>query len=178
MSMNWQDLITQAEEGGGFDALPEGPYEAVVSDAVAKNATTGKQMIVATFDITAGPYKGRKVWNNFVISKDNPNALKWFFQHMKALGLGADFFAHNPSLEAVAAQLKGKTCTLQVAQKTYQGETRNEVKKITSSGGAPASPGGFGTAAPTPTPQAETPTPTPAPTPETPAQGAPPAVPF
>jgi hypothetical protein len=172
--MNWQDLLQQADDGGSYEAIPEGPYQAVVSDATAKNAASGKPMIVAVFEVTAGPYKGRRVWNNFVLSRDNANALSWFFKHMNALGLSKDFFAHNPSLETVAAQLKGKTCTIDVTQKVWNNETRNDVKKITPASGASSAPTGF---APSSTP-ASAPEPasaeasTPAP------NGQPPAVPF
>lgn len=163
--MNWQDLLAQAEEGGSYDAIPEGQYHAVVADATAKPSSSGKQMIVATFEVTAGPYKGRRVWNNFVISRDNPNALGWFFRHMSALGVSKDFFALNPPLEAVAAQIKGKPCVIDVSTRVWNNETRNDVKKITAAQGA------MPTAAPAPTPS-------PMPTDPSPSAGTPPSVPF
>jgi hypothetical protein len=131
-SVNWSELMEAAEEGGAYDALPEGAYTAKILDATVKTTGNGKPMIAATFEVAAGPYSGRRFWNNFVITKDNPNAMAWFFRHMKALGLGKDFFAMGPSLEATAQQLVGKTCVATLGVRTYQGETRNEVKKIES----------------------------------------------
>jgi len=138
MSMNWQDLIQQAEEGGTYVAIPDGSYQAFVQDATTKSASTGKQMIVAVFEVLSGPHKGRRVWNNFTITRDNPNALAWFFKHMAALGLDKSFFAMGPSIEAVAAQMKGKQCVIDVASKVWNGETRNDIKKIAPLTGAQA----------------------------------------
>lgn len=158
MSMNWQELLDTAAEGGTYEALPEGPYQVQVDSAEAKNASTGKPMIVAKFKVMAGPYAGRLVWNNFVVTSDNANAMSWFFRNMAALGLDKSFFAMNPSLEAVAAALVGKQCEIGVTQKTYNNEIRNDVKSIKALAAGAASAAAPQQAAPA--------SPSPAPTPE------------
>lgn len=172
MSMNWSELIDSAEEGGGFDVLPAGDYLAVVQDATAQDASTGKPMVKATFKITEGPYAGRLIWNNFVLTRDNPNALKWFFRHMQAFGLQRDFFAMNPSMSAVAEQLKNKEVVITLtANREYQGQRQNDVKSIRAAGIPNQGP-------------APTPAPAPAPTNDTPSAeaqtntGTAPPVPF
>lgn len=136
MSMNWSDLIRVAEDGGAYDALPEGRYTAKVIETQAKPASTGKPMITATFEVVGGPYNGRRFWNNFVITRDNPNAMSWFFRHMQVFGLDKNFFEMNPSLEATAAQLVGKTCVVTLGVRQYQGDNKNTVKKIEPVDGA------------------------------------------
>jgi hypothetical protein len=155
MSMNWSDLLQQAEAGGSYEAIPEGTYNALVIDAVAKPSSTGKPMIVATFEVQGGPHAGRRVWNNFVITRDNANALAWFFKHMNALGLNKEFFALNPSLEACAEQLKGKHCVIHVGVRTWNGENRNNVDKVSPPAMAQATPWPGGQPTPTPTPVAQ-----------------------
>jgi len=183
MSMNWNDLLQQASDGGTYEALPDGQYHVKVTSAEAKNSTTGKPMIVTKFQVLAGPFAGRLVWNNFVITQDNPNALSWFFKNMGVMGLDHNFFAMNPSLEATAAALIDKQCMVTLTQKTWNNEVRNEVKSIASAVGnamhtaAPVAPAPAAAPAPAPAPVAE-----PAPT-TTAAEAAapnvqPPSVPF
>jgi hypothetical protein len=163
----WSELVKEAEAGGAGEPVPEGPYRCEITKTEAKTATTGKSMIVAAFKILDGPYAGRPLYNNFVLTTDNPNALAWFFKNMASLGLGKDFFAMNPSLESVAAQLVGKRCIVSAGVKTYNNELRNEVKGISSDGQvAPQVPN-------TVTPSADV-------TPPSPATGStpPPGVPF
>lgn len=170
MSMNWSELIDAAEEGGGFEPIPAGDYLALVQDAVAAPATTGKPMVKATFRCLEGPFATRLVWNNFVLSKDNPNALKWFFRHMAVFGMDRSFFALNPSMEAVAARMKGQTVIISVtADREYGGQKQNDVKSLRVAN-VPGTP--------PVTPPAETPTPAPVPATETAATGTAPAVPF
>lgn len=137
-TMPWSELIKEAEAGGAGEPVPEGPYRCEITKAEAKAASTGKNMIVAGFKILDGPYAGRPLYNNFVLSTGNPNALAWFFKNMASMGLAKDFFAMNPSLESVAAQLIGKRAILSVGVKTYNNELRNDVKGMSADASAPA----------------------------------------
>lgn len=137
-SFSWGDL-QQAADDAGFGVIPAGEYEAVVKTAEHKKTGTGKDKIAIRFSITSGPEAGKSVFNDFVISPDNGTALGFFFRHMKALGLGPDYFVSNPDLGKVASDLVGRNCVVVVGIRQWNEEDRNEIKSIKPSGAA-ASP--------------------------------------
>lgn len=126
---NFSDLLKAAEDAG-FSNTPPGTYDVVVTEAEAKTTSAGKDMIVVKFQIQGGPHGGRKVPNNFVISPENANALGFFFRHMRALGLDSAYFSQNPTPQQVAQSLVGKSCRIEVGTRTWNGEEREDVKKI------------------------------------------------
>lgn len=136
---NFADLLKAAEDAG-FSNTPPGTYDVVVTDAEAKTTGAGKDMIVVKFQIQGGPHGGRKVPNNFVISPENANALGFFFRHMRAMGLDAAYFAQNPSPAQVAQSLVGKSCRIEVGTRTWNGEEREDVKKIMAPTSGQATP--------------------------------------
>lgn len=133
----FSDLMRAAEDAG-FSNCPPGTYDVKVVAAEAKSTSAGKDMIVVKFEIIGGPHGGRKVPNNFVISPENANALGFFFRHMRALGLDNTYFGSNPSPQQLAQDLVGRTCRIEVGTRTWNGEEREDVKKIMPSAGVPA----------------------------------------
>lgn len=168
------------EAGEGFQPVPTGPYNAEVTKATATTSSTGKPMIKVTLRIVGGPHEGRQLFDQFVITAGNPNALAFFFEHMAAFGLDRAYFAQNPPMESVAAALVGRQVMVSVGVREFKGADRNEVQayKPIAGGqvGVPvaATPTGFGpgAAAPAPVPQVA-PAPAPAPVPAPPAPAAP-----
>jgi hypothetical protein len=142
-SANFSDLLKAAEDAG-FSNCPPGTYDVRIVEGVAKTTSAGKDMIVVKFEIVGGPHGGRKVPNNFVISPENANALGFFFRHMRAMGLDGAYFSQNPAPQKVAADLVGQTCRIEVGTRVWNGEEREDVKKImpplTEAGPAPAAP--------------------------------------
>jgi hypothetical protein len=137
---NFADLLKAAQDAG-FSNCPPGTYDVQVVKAEAKTTASGKDMLVVTYQIVGGPHGGRKVPNNFVISPENANALGFFFRHMAAMGLDTQFFAANPSPQQVASALVGRNCRIEVGTRTWNGEEREDVKKVmaptTGAAGAP-----------------------------------------
>lgn len=126
---NFNDLLKAAADAG-FGNCPPGTYDVRVVKGEAKTTSANKDMIVVQFEIIGGPNNGRKVTNNFVISPENANALGFFFRHMRAMGLDSAYFEQNPTPAQVAASLVGKTCRIEVGTRTWNGEEREDVKKI------------------------------------------------
>jgi hypothetical protein len=126
---NFADLLKAAEDAG-FSNCPPGTYDVRVVEAVAKQTSAGKDMLVVKFEILGGPHGGRKVPNNFVISPENANALGFFFRHMRAMGLDSAYFSQNPSPQKVASDLVGNTCRIEVGTRVWNNEEREDVKKI------------------------------------------------
>lgn len=160
-TIDWAKLMDSA--GSSFEPLPSGDYDVAVTEAVATTSSTQKLMYKVKLRVETGPSAGRILWNQFVVSPDNPNALSFFFQHMAALGLDRSYFAAQPPPEQVATALENKRCRVTVGQRTFQGQLRNEVSKVMP----PSSPVASSPApAPAPAPAAATPAATPAPVPE------------
>jgi pyruvate/2-oxoglutarate dehydrogenase complex dihydrolipoamide acyltransferase (E2) component len=168
-SKSWQALLDDAGDTG-YEPLPEGDYDFVVEKAEAKRASTGKDMFVCTFQITGGAYNNRRVWHNFVVNPDNPNAMAIFFRNMNVLGLNAEYFRQGPSDAHVAEALRNRRFRGHVKQRQWNGETKNEVDRFFTAGGltpgAPVNPAASlpQVAAP-PAPSAPAPAPAPAPVP-------------
>lgn len=162
-SVNWSELQKTAGSAS-FDALPVSTYDVEIVKAEAKNAqSSGRLMFVVTFNVINGPHANRKVFNNFVVTPESEAAMGFFFKHMKALGLTSEFWEKNPDSEVVAQQLVGRQATIDVGQRVYQGETRNEVKNVKPYTGAsvasaapapPPPPANPDAGAPTATPEA------------------------
>lgn len=132
---SFADLLKAAEDAG-FSNCPPGTYDVKIVAGEAKATSAGKDMIVVKFELIGGPHGGRKVSNNFVISPENANALGFFFRHMRALGLDNAYFAKNPAPAQVAADLVGRTCRIEVGTRVWNGEEREDVKKILPPDGA------------------------------------------
>lgn len=173
-SINFADLYDQA--GQGFEPIPDGTYDIEVTKAEAVTSSTGKPMIKVQHKIVGGPHDGRQLFDQFVLSVDNPNALSFFFQHMAAFGLDRPFFAANPPMEQVAATLVGRNAVATVGTREWQGQDRNEVQGY-KPGNNPAAPAGAAPSVPGPSAQVPTPPPSTTPAPDMP-QASNPADPF
>lgn len=120
----------QAAKQASFDPIAEGEYNVTCIKAEAVQASTGKPMIKTTWQVEDGPAVGKKVFNQFVYSADSDTALAIFFQHMKFMGLDDAFFDANPAWEQVAQMMMGRRCRFQVGIREWQGQARNDVKKV------------------------------------------------
>jgi len=176
-TVNWNDLAAAAADSG-FSTLPNGTYSVSVAKAEAKKTGTQKDKISVRFVVEDGPNAKASVFNDFVISPDNGTALGFFFRHMKALGLGPEFFATNPTIHQVAAALVGKRCQVEVSTRIWQEQERNQVDKILPPlGGQPTAGPSVSTGLPQPGPVADS-TPRPAPAPAPAGSNTPPPPPF
>ena len=142
------DLVANAAEGsGGATLIPDNVYPFFVESAKAETATTGKPMIVAKLVVVGGPYDGRWVYNNFVVSEDNGNALGIFFRHMEAMGLPqASIVQLGPvayGLPTLAEWMLNRQAMMVVGHRIWQQQPKNEVNDIrplTAVGGVPSAP--------------------------------------
>jgi hypothetical protein len=125
----WDRLIDEAGEAAEeYGVLPAADYDLKITKAEAKMSSNGKLMYAITCEVTEGPYKGRKVWSNLVLTRDNPTALGFFFRHMAAIGIDKSYFKQNPSDAQVADALLGREFRAQLSIRQYQGQDRNDIK--------------------------------------------------
>jgi hypothetical protein len=126
--IDWNALQQQAAQA--MAAIPAGDYDMVVSACQYVTSSTGKPMYKTTMRVETGPLAGKSFINNFVLSGDNPNALRMFFRQLATLGLDANFFANNPTPETVANALVNRRARVSLKTRTWNGEERNEMQGI------------------------------------------------
>ena len=131
-TLNWGDLVKEAGDVGSYDPLPDGDYDLAIVEGVAKTTQSGKTMFAVKAQVQTGAHAKRLVWDNLVVSTDNPTALGIFFRKMNALGLNRDFFATSPTNAQIEQALKGRTFRAQVGSRTWQGQKKNEIKSYYS----------------------------------------------
>lgn len=176
---DWNGLKQQAATGPAL--LPKGDYVGKVASAEAKKTNDGaKDMIVAKFEILAGPAAGQALWNNFVLSPENANALGFFFEHLAALGISDAAFAQQPSMETLASWIVqlARPVILSVSHRTWQGQLRNQVDGVRPYGAdgqaaAPPAPGAIAAPPAPPVPPAPVAPPAPPQAPAAPVPAAP-----
>ena len=98
--------VKEAAQSSGFTALEPGAYRARLTKVDAKTASTGNPMWTWEFEVIEEPYKGRKQWNNTVLTD-------------KALWKVAESFsAFGVPEETDTDELIGCTVVLEVSQRT------------------------------------------------------------
>ena len=61
--------VNLAEENSGFGPIPAGTYQAYVFDVKAKTFSTGSQGFAVQYKIADGPYKGKIIFDNIVLTE-------------------------------------------------------------------------------------------------------------
>jgi hypothetical protein len=162
-TINWADLAKQAGDAGSgnYEPLPDGDYDLKVVQAETKTTATGKIMFKVTNEVQGGPFAKRKVWDQLVITADNPKAMNMFFMKASAMGLGRTFWDTNPSNPQIEQALNGRVFRATLGTRTYNGTESNEIKRY-----YPAAADAVATPFAAPSPAAA---PAPAPAPAAPA---------
>jgi hypothetical protein len=140
-SIDYAALARDAAKGG--EPVPAAEYDAEVTSATYKVASSGNGMYNVGFTISSGAYRGRKVWTNLVLKLDSPGSVSFFFGKMTALGLDAAYFAtpEGHDTDNVCAALLGRVARIKVKLgEPYQGRVRNEVDNISALGVAANTP--------------------------------------
>lgn len=131
-TINFSELLESADDLQGiFDDIPRDRYNLEVFSADAKTSSTGKPMIETQLRIYEGDFTNRRVFNYFVLSVDNSQALGIFFQDMNAFGLSEKYFrglGNQNDLTAIAHALVGRKASALLDPYQYDSKTRYNVK--------------------------------------------------
>jgi len=186
--LNWSELLEAADSSGSgnYEPIPDGVYELKIVESEPTMSSTGKVMFKVKTEVQSGPHARRLVWDNIVISPENPKAMGMFFAQMGALGLNRDFFSQRPENVQIASAMNSRVFRGQVGKRTWNNQDRNEISRympMTADTLAPAvasAPVSAPAPAPAPMPAGVAPAVAPAPAPAVaPVGGAiPPAPPF
>lgn len=128
-TVNWSQLVKDA---GDINPVPIGKYDAIcVSSELKQSQSSANQYWATKWKIQSGDQAGRVLYNNFVLTEDNPNALKAFFINMRNIGITT---AHLEQLggdkNALTPLFVGRQAILTVTHREYQGSMRDNVDRI------------------------------------------------
>jgi len=115
----------EVEPSVGFDAIPAGKYQAVITDSEMKpnRAGTGEYLQIE-FEIIDGDYRGRKVWARLNLENPNSEAVRIARADLSAICHAVGVLQPRDSVELHNLPL---TITVK-CRKTPDGEIVNEVK--------------------------------------------------
>lgn len=101
-------------------AIPEGTYAVVVNKAELTKSREGNNMIKLEFEVTEGPHKGAKLFENCSLQ---PQALFKLKSVMLALGMNIP----EGSFDLDTNDLVGLNCEVEVGHETYEGKKRARI---------------------------------------------------
>lgn len=104
----------------GRRAIPEGTYAVVVNKAELTKSREGNNMIKLEFEVTEGPHKGAKLFENCSLQ---PQALFKLKGVMLALGMDIP----DGSFDLDTNDLVGLNCEVEVGHETYEGKKRARI---------------------------------------------------
>lgn len=127
IKMNLDDI------GGNFEPIPEGEYEAYVFDVEATTFRSGNEGFSVTYNIAKGPHKGRKIYDNIVLTEKAYWKLGQFWRAVTGDTGEVEIDTNDvPSMVGRRVELD-----IGVEEQAYQGKTRqrNVVKNMYFLGG-------------------------------------------
>lgn len=114
-----------------FEPIPDGEYQATVTDWEIKETKEGKNegasYIAVEFTISEGEFENRKQWRNYSMLRQSLWALK---KMLVNCGLSEDDLDGELDLDDLMPEVVGAPCTLKIGHHTYDGEVRNDVKDV------------------------------------------------
>lgn len=105
------------------EPLPEGTYQVSVTKVEQSTAkTSGNALLKVAFAVMDEGFEKRKLFTNLVLQD---NCMWKVAEFLGAVGLPCDAMVDIDTDELI-----GLTCSVKVAQREYQGEIQNEIKKF------------------------------------------------
>lgn len=101
-------------------AIPEGTYSLVVNQVEQKTSREGNPMIAFEFEVSEGPHKGAKLFENCSLQ---PQALFKLKSVLLALGMEIP----NKAFDLNLKDLIGLECEVEVGHETYEGKKRARI---------------------------------------------------
>lgn len=111
----------------GFDALPAGEYRVQITDSdIAQSKSGDADMLKLTYEVVGDPqFDGRKIFDNLILEhRTSADAVRIGKQKLNTICVLTGVKSLKDS-----AQLHGKTLSLLISVKDYNGEKQNVIKK-------------------------------------------------
>lgn len=147
-SQSWAELMSKAEipVSGSGKILPVGRYRGTILSRKVSNRNS-KDKLSICLQITVGPEKDEKLWDNWTVSPESPVALGIFFQNFERCGGNLDVLKMGGDMEQASASMLGTLIDFDLAIEEYpKGQTppamRNKINRYypITGGGSGAMP--------------------------------------
>ena len=117
---------TEVEPSAGFDVIPAGKYNAVISDSEMKDTRSGTgRYLQLEFEIIDGEFKNRKLWARLNLENPNPDAVRMARADLSAICRAVNVLTPRDSLELHNLPL---VITVRCKKNPDTDEITNEVK--------------------------------------------------
>ena len=127
---------TEVEPSAGFDVIPAGKYNAVISDSEMKDTRSGTgRYLQLEFEIIDGEFKNRKLWARLNLENPNPDAVRMARADLSAICRAVNVLTPRDSLELHNLPL---VITVR-CKKNQDDEMTNEIKGYAPKASAKAS---------------------------------------
>lgn len=126
-TINWDDIY----EEGQFDdsPAPAGSYLCEVEKAEWKTNSKNNPMLQVRYRITAGPQKGKALFDYISITRGSERALAISLRNLATLGLTKEVLK-STSDEEQENLVVGQTFQVETTLENYQGEPRSRIKRV------------------------------------------------
>lgn len=115
-------------EEAKFETIPKGTYPVVVENAEFKYSnTSGKPLWNITLVITAGEFKGRKIWHMMSFSEA---ALPYTKAQLLKFAPELAATRFDPKKIAESGQLTGKKFRVKTKIEAYEGQDRTKIAQV------------------------------------------------
>ncbi len=123
----------------GFDAIPAGDYDAVITASELKETKSGTgKYLQLTLQILSGEYQNRKLWDRLNLENQNEKAVTIARGTLSAICRAVGVLTPNDSSE-----LHDKPLRIRVkVRKDQEGNPQNEIGSYSKRGGEVAQPVG------------------------------------
>jgi hypothetical protein len=127
---------TEVEPSAGFDVIPAGKYNAVISDSEMKDTRSGTgRYLQLEFEIIDGEFKNRKLWARLNLENPNADAVRMARADLSAICRAVNVLTPKDSLELHNLPL---VITVR-CKKNQDDEMTNEIKGYAPKASANAS---------------------------------------
>lgn len=127
---------TEVEPSAGFDVIPAGKYNAVISDSEMKDTRSGTgRYLQLEFEIIDGEFKNRKLWARLNLENPNADAVRMARADLSAICRAVNVLTPRDSLELHNLPL---VITVR-CKKNQDDEMTNEIKGYAPKASAKAS---------------------------------------
>src|SRR5215217_2723061 len=128
---DWEALAKDAKDSENkYEPAPEGNYNLTVTEVKPDVSKEGNQKFSATLVIDSGPFKGKKLWHDFVVARGSKNGLRIFFQNMALFGMPFDYFNQNTQDGEIVNNMLNKRISADIIVDKYNPEKpKNKIDK-------------------------------------------------
>jgi len=127
--------MAKVQDKPTFEILPIGEYVVEIAERSEKDTKNGDLMVNLTLEVTSGPHKGKKVWDNIIIC-DNPDSPAWKIRwRLKQFLKAIDEPHHGDSFEWDTDRWLWRRCKVNVGHElwpegtTYAGQPKPVIKQ-------------------------------------------------